>query len=254
MRAAWRDYLAQVQQGPRRRPHRPLAGLVRPAPAGRQGDRRQAGGAQAPVSAILLGGNVAVKKGKDVGGDFKHVRACRSATQLGCVIAFSTFDDARGRLALRQAARLDGRPRTEVLCTNPAALGGGTAPSTTIFPSAPFAPGTLIARGSGCWRREPHAATPWVSTPSRVPRRCSSAGGAHVLQLTSQAGAPVPKPSPDDEVGTASHGREHRARRPRRPRRQRGGGVREEEPLTTSDRPRRATRASTCGARGARRW
>ena len=33
------------------------------------------------VSAILLGGNVTVKKGKDVGGDFKHVRACRAKRQ-----------------------------------------------------------------------------------------------------------------------------------------------------------------------------
>ena len=44
------------------------------------------------VSAILLGGNVTVRKGRDVGGDFKHIRACRSKRQLGCVIAFSTFN------------------------------------------------------------------------------------------------------------------------------------------------------------------
>src|SRR5438067_6681390 len=44
------------------------------------------------VSAILLGGNVLVKRRKDVGGDFKRIRACRSASRLHCVIAFSTFD------------------------------------------------------------------------------------------------------------------------------------------------------------------
>src|SRR5437763_10929840 len=44
------------------------------------------------VSAILLGGNVLVKKGKDIGGDFKHIPACHSATQVGCVIAYSSFD------------------------------------------------------------------------------------------------------------------------------------------------------------------
>ena len=43
------------------------------------------------MSALLLGGNVTVKKGKDVGGDFKHVRACRANRQIGCVVAFSTF-------------------------------------------------------------------------------------------------------------------------------------------------------------------
>ena len=44
------------------------------------------------VSAILLGGNVLVKRGKGIGGDFKHIPACRSVRQLHCVIAFSTFD------------------------------------------------------------------------------------------------------------------------------------------------------------------
>src|SRR3954470_1815343 len=33
------------------------------------------------ISAILLGGNVTVKKGRDRGGDFKHIRACRSRRQ-----------------------------------------------------------------------------------------------------------------------------------------------------------------------------
>ena len=45
------------------------------------------------LSAILLGGNVTVKKGSDRGGDFKHVRACRSRNQLSCVIAFSAFNE-----------------------------------------------------------------------------------------------------------------------------------------------------------------
>jgi hypothetical protein len=44
------------------------------------------------VSAILMGGNVTVKRGKGIGGDFDHIPACRSRTQTGCVIAFSTFD------------------------------------------------------------------------------------------------------------------------------------------------------------------
>ena len=44
------------------------------------------------VSAILLGGNVLVKTGKTVGGDFKHIPGCRTASSISCVIAFSTFD------------------------------------------------------------------------------------------------------------------------------------------------------------------
>ena len=34
------------------------------------------------VSAQLLGGNVAVKAGTGIGGDFRHIAACRSRTQL----------------------------------------------------------------------------------------------------------------------------------------------------------------------------
>ena len=45
------------------------------------------------VSALLLGGNVLVRKGKDAGGDFRHVPACRAARQTGCVIAYSTFGE-----------------------------------------------------------------------------------------------------------------------------------------------------------------
>ena len=43
------------------------------------------------VSAVILGGNVTVKRGSDVGGDFQHIPACRSRAQTGCVIAYSSF-------------------------------------------------------------------------------------------------------------------------------------------------------------------
>ena len=56
------------------------------------------------VSAILLGGNVLVKTGKDVGGDFKHIHGCHSASTISCVIAFSTFNaPVPAELAVRPA-------------------------------------------------------------------------------------------------------------------------------------------------------
>ncbi|MBV9007278.1 MAG: DUF3089 domain-containing protein, partial [Solirubrobacterales bacterium] len=36
------------------------------------------------LSAILLGGNVLVKRGSAAGGDFKHIPACRRSSQIGC--------------------------------------------------------------------------------------------------------------------------------------------------------------------------
>src|SRR5262245_3414218 len=43
------------------------------------------------VSAILLGATLTVPRGKDVGGSFQHIPLCRSAAQIGCVIAYSSF-------------------------------------------------------------------------------------------------------------------------------------------------------------------
>jgi hypothetical protein len=41
---------------------------------------------------LLLGGNVTVQRGRATGGDFSHIPACHAATQVGCVIAYSTFE------------------------------------------------------------------------------------------------------------------------------------------------------------------
>src|SRR5262245_21720581 len=88
------------------------------------------------VSAVLMGGNVTVKKGSDRGGDFKKLRACRQPRQVGCVMAFSTFNATLPPNAIFGRAT---DPRLEVLCTNPAALGGGSGRTTPVYPTAPFA-------------------------------------------------------------------------------------------------------------------
>ena len=43
------------------------------------------------VSALILGMNVAVPKGKDVGGAFQKMPLCRAPNQTGCVISYVTF-------------------------------------------------------------------------------------------------------------------------------------------------------------------
>lgn len=152
------------------------------------------------LSAILLGGNVTVKDGTGVGGTFEHIPACRSERQLGCVIAFSTFDQPP------PANSLFGRtatPGEQVLCVNPAQLQGHhEAVVDPVLPSAPFAPGTLIAAGIDLLKiTQPHPATVWSSLPGAYDARCSSAGGAHVLQVTPVGGAQLPTPSPDPSWG-----------------------------------------------------
>jgi Protein of unknown function (DUF3089) len=195
VRAAWRDYLKRYNHGRgviligHSQGTFVLRSLITreidPKPAVR---RRL-------VSALLLGGNVMVKPGKDVGGDFKHVRACHSTTQLGCVIAFSTYD------AIPPANALFGRPANglDVLCTNPAALGGGAGKVDTVVPSVPFAPSSSLGKVTpGIGYPAFQAATPWVEADGLYTAQCSSAGGANVLQIT---GAPQLNPLPDASWG-----------------------------------------------------
>jgi Protein of unknown function (DUF3089) len=151
------------------------------------------------VSAILLGGNVLVKDGSDVGGTFTHIPACRTISDFNCVIAFSTFDQPVPSNSLFGRAKVAGE---HVLCVNPVALQGRSRIVDAILPSAPFAPGTLLAAGiQSLGLTQPRPPTVWSSLPSAYSARCSGAGGANVLQLTALAGAQVPKPSPDPTWG-----------------------------------------------------
>ena len=187
------------------------------------------------ISAVLLGGDVTVKKGKDVGGDFKHVRACRAPKQLGCVVAFSTFEDpapANSIFGRTAAAGL------EVLCTNPAALGGGSAILHSIYPSAPFAPGTIIATAIKILGvTQPTPPTTWAADRGRlqrplllrrrrrrpadhpraaIQRALLLRGGADVLQIRPQGRAEVHGVT-GPHLGPAPCGREHRAGQSRGP-------------------------------------
>ncbi len=150
------------------------------------------------VSAILLGGNVLVRHGRRTGGTFRHVPACRSASELGCVIAFSTFDQTPPAFSIFGRTTV---PGDQVLCTNPAALGGGAAKVDAILPSAPFARGPIAAGNALMHVTLPHPATEFVSEPGAYRARCSSAGGASVLEIAPVGGAQVPTPSPSPAWG-----------------------------------------------------
>jgi hypothetical protein len=159
------------------------------------------------VSAILMGGNVLVKRGSEIGGDFKHIPGCRSASQIGCVIAFSTFDQPV------PTPSLFGRPSAPgpyavapkdlvVLCTNPAALAGGSGTFDSIFPSQPFDPTSILAPGiAALGLTQPHPSTVWSEEPGSYSGKCSSANDANVLEIHALGGAKTPKASPSPEWG-----------------------------------------------------
>jgi hypothetical protein len=150
------------------------------------------------VSAILLGGDVLVRSGRGIGGDFKHVPACRTAVSIGCVVAFSTYDQAPPANSLFGRSTVAG---DQVLCVNPASLVGAKTVDP-IFPSQPFAPGTLIAVGIRLLNlTQPTPPTVWSSLPGAYRAHCSAAGGANVLQIAPLGGAQVATPSPDPTWG-----------------------------------------------------
>ena len=143
------------------------------------------------VSAVLLGGNVLVPKGKTVGGEFQNIPACQVAWQAHCVVAYSSFlkeppegaDFGRVNSPLVEKTLTEEEAeKFEVLCVNPSLLvqGDYAGPLLRYESTSPF-PGFLGLLG---YIRAPKAPTPWVSMPGQYTAQCEHANGASWLQLT----------------------------------------------------------------------
>jgi hypothetical protein len=177
--AAWKDYVANDNHGRgvvligHSQGAAMLIGLVHneidPQPSARH----------LLVSAVLLGGNVVVPTGRLVGGSFAHVPACTSATETGCVIAYSSYleqpppDSLFARVGTG-VSLLDPVPSPagagfQVLCVNPAAPGGGVGALDAFFPLS----------------QDPIAGvtTPWIEETNLYSGQCETAGGATWLQV-----------------------------------------------------------------------
>ena len=151
------------------------------------------------VSAILLGGNVTVPVGQDVGGSFRHIPTCRSAGETGCVIAYSSFGTAP------PAATLFGRPGTgvsslsdqtasaglQVVCVNPVTFSSASGPLLPYFLNVTSpVPGVTVTN-------------PWVSFPGLYTAQCESIGGATTLQVIPTGAPGDPRPRVTASLGPA---------------------------------------------------
>jgi pimeloyl-ACP methyl ester carboxylesterase len=76
------------------------------------------------AAAFLLGTSVSAPNGLDVGGDFKNIPACRTASQEGCVISYSTFNEDSPPPILSLFGRGAGL-NNQALCVDPGELTGG---------------------------------------------------------------------------------------------------------------------------------
>ncbi len=152
------------------------------------------------VSAILLGGNVTVARGSDRGGDFESIPACRTVATIGCVIAFSTFDQPVPGTSLFGRTS---NPAQEVLCTNPTSVHmQGVGRADVISPTEPFAPGSILAAAIPLLHQPViTATTPWVEYRRAYRAECVNDNGANVLEISPLGNSPVLTPVPDATWG-----------------------------------------------------
>lgn len=138
------------------------------------------------VSALLIGGGVLVPTGKDVGGSFQQVPACRRASQAGCVVAYNAFPsqppaDSRFGSTVQ--------PGKEVLCTNPTALArGASGRAQTYVPTAQLS-------------TTPLARTPWAHMDGEYTTRCQTGGGFSWLNASHNGGAADRRPKFGEPLG-----------------------------------------------------
>jgi hypothetical protein len=143
------------------------------------------------VSVILMGIPLAVPIGGDVA--FKSVPLCHSASQLGCVIAYSSFRDTSPP---PDNARF-GRPRDnaagmEAVCVNPANLGGGAGEAKAYFGAA-IAVETPLPPFP--WLKGKTITTPFVSLPGLITTSCVHTGPFHYVAVHLNADPASPRTS-----------------------------------------------------------
>lgn len=134
------------------------------------------------VSAILMGATFAVPKGRDVGGTFKNIPVCRSNTQVGCVISFASF---RSTIPPPVNTLFGRAPSAEqvAICTNPAALGGGSGQLHAYLTAGPR---SIVGQAPPtAWvTPEKKVETPYVSVPGLLTAQCSTNENATFLEVT----------------------------------------------------------------------
>ena len=148
------------------------------------------------VSALLLGTNIAVPVGKDVGGDFKSIPLCRAKSQTGCLVSYVTFRADAPPPANSRFGKV-AAPGMQAACVNPAALAGGKAPMKAYLAAGNSAIASSAVPPKPWTNTGKAITTPFVSTPGLLTGECVNQGGFSYLALTTNAD---PRDARTDEI------------------------------------------------------
>ena len=135
------------------------------------------------LSALLIGYAVEVPEGGVVGGTFRSTPLCTARGQTGCVVTYMSFRATNpppaGSLFGRAA-----RPGMTAACTNPAALGGGSARLDSYWFANPANAG---APGAIAWSSEGPPPTPFLRTEGLASAACVHRGPLGYLSVAVEA-------------------------------------------------------------------
>lgn len=142
------------------------------------------------ISALILGSNLGVEKGKDT-GTFKSIPLCKSSRQVGCAISYVTFRDTipppgNSRFGKVASASM------EAACVNPAALGGGAAPLKAYLSNAANIASSAAPNPTWVKGKE-NPKTPFVAVPGLIIGRCVSKDGFNYLEAKINADPADPR-------------------------------------------------------------
>jgi hypothetical protein len=148
------------------------------------------------VSAILMGTNLPVPQGADVGGAFKHIPVCRSNSQTGCVIAFADF---RANVPPPANSRFGKAPDgMQAACANPAALGGGSGMLNAYLSAARISTASDGPREPFPWTEPPKPIeTAFVKVPGLLSAECVTDEHGSYLAVTVH---PTPGAARTDDI------------------------------------------------------
>ena len=192
--AAWRTYLAKDNggRGIVLVGHSQGAGILKQLLA--EVIEKDSAQSRKIIAAYLIGTNVAVPAGGDVGGDFQRFKLCKAMDQFGCVVTYMSF---RADSPPPEGSRFVSVPQAGMVaaCVNPASLGGGKAVADAILGAEGAG---LASAPQGPWSSDgAPVATSFVSVPGLISTECVATAKGGYLAVTVNA-------NPDARTDTIS--------------------------------------------------